>query len=184
MSTTDRVALVTGASRGIGHGIALALAQHGWQVAGTATTEEGAGALEAKFADAGVSVKGHVLRVQDDASVESLIDAVGKDVGPPLALVNNAGVTRDNLLLRMKSDDWTEVLEVNLSSMYRLCKAVLRPMTRARWGRIINISSVVARMGNPGQTNYAASKGGVEAFTRALAQEVGSRAITVNAVAP
>lgn len=184
MNAPDRVALVTGASRGIGHAVALELAQHGWQVAGTATTEDGIASMEEKFAAAGLSVRPHVLRVQDDASIESLIAAVSGDMGAPLVLVNNAGVTRDNLLVRMKSNEWAEVLEVNLSSMYRMCKAVLRPMTRARWGRIINISSVVGRMGNPGQTNYAASKGGVEAFTRALAQEVGSRAITVNAVAP
>lgn len=184
MTAPSDVALVTGASRGIGQAIAVALARDDWRVVGTSTTQDGAAALEGKAAEVGVSVKGHVLRVQDGASVEALIDTISEDMGAPLVLVNNAGLTRDNLLLRMKPNEWSEVLEVNLSSMYRLCKAVLRPMTRARWGRIINISSVVGRMGNAGQTNYAASKGGVEAFTRALAQEVGSRAITVNAVAP
>ncbi len=179
-----RVALVTGASRGIGRGIALSLARDGWHVVGTATTQSGADAIADAFSDEGVSIQGNVLQVQDDESVNSLVKQLIDELGAPSLLVNNAGVTKDNLLMRMKSDEWAEVLEVNLGSMYRLCKAVLRPMTRARWGRIVNISSVVGRMGNAGQTNYAASKGGVEAFTRSLAQEVGSRSITVNAVAP
>ncbi len=179
-----RVALVTGASRGIGRGIALSLARDGWHVVGTATTQSGADAIADAFSDEGVSIQGNVLQVQDDESVNSIVKQLIDELGAPSLLVNNAGVTKDNLLMRMKSDEWAEVLEVNLGSMYRLCKAVLRPMTRARWGRIVNISSVVGRMGNAGQTNYAASKGGVEAFTRSLAQEVGSRSITVNAVAP
>ncbi|MEE8041295.1 MAG: 3-oxoacyl-ACP reductase FabG [Pseudomonadales bacterium] len=179
-----RIALVTGASRGIGQGIALSLARDGWHVVGTATTRSGADAIADAFSDEGVSIKGRVLQVQDDESVNSLVKQLTDELGAPSLLVNNAGVTKDNLLMRMKSDEWAEVLEVNLGSMYRLCKAVLRPMMRARWGRIVNIGSVVGRMGNAGQTNYAASKGGVEAFTRSLAQEVGSRSITVNAVAP
>lgn len=179
-----RIALVTGASRGIGQGIALSLARDGWHVVGTATTRSGADAIADAFSDEGVSIKGRVLQVRDDESVNSLVKQLTDELGAPSLLVNNAGVTKDNLLMRMKSDEWAEVLEVNLGSMYRLCKAVLRPMMRARWGRIVNIGSVVGRMGNAGQTNYAASKGGVEAFTRSLAQEVGSRSITVNAVAP
>ncbi|MCZ6871382.1 MAG: 3-oxoacyl-ACP reductase FabG [Gammaproteobacteria bacterium] len=179
-----RIALITGASRGIGQGIALSLARDGWHVVGTATTRSGADAIADAFSDEGVSIKGRVLQVRDDESVNSLVKQLTDELGAPSLLVNNAGVTKDNLLMRMKSDEWAEVLEVNLGSMYRLCKAVLRPMMRARWGRIVNIGSVVGRMGNAGQTNYAASKGGVEAFTRSLAQEVGSRSITVNAVAP
>lgn len=179
-----RIALVTGASRGIGQGIALSLARDGWHVVGTATTRSGADAIADAFSDEGVSIKGRVLQVRDDESVNSLVKQLIDELGAPSLLVNNAGVTKDNLLMRMKSDEWAEVLEVNLGSMYRLCKAVLRPMMRARWGRIVNIGSVVGRMGNAGQTNYAASKGGVEAFTRSLAQEVGSRSVTVNAVAP
>ena len=182
--SAPRVALVTGASRGIGQGVALSLARDGWHVVGTATTRAGADSMMAAFSAQGVAVQGNVLQVQDDSSVDLLVKQLSDELGPPSLLVNNAGITRDNLLVRMKPDEWSEVLDVNLGSMYRLCKAVLRPMTRARWGRIINISSVVGRMGNAGQTNYAASKGGIEAFTRSLAQEVGSRSITVNAVAP
>ena len=182
--SAPRVALVTGASRGIGQGIAFALARDGWRVVGTATTRAGADAMADAFSDEDVSIQGRVLQVQDESSVDSLVKQLNDELGPVSLLVNDSGITRDNLLMRMKPAEWAEVLEVNLGSMYRLCKAVLRPMTRARWGRIINISSVVASMGNAGQTNYAASKGGIEAFTRSLAQEIGSRSITVNAVAP
>ena len=176
-----RVALVTGASRGIGAAIADALAAAGHRVAGTATSEAGAEAIAARLGDAGA---GFVLDVADDEAVERALAAIEERFGAPLVVVNNAGITRDNLLLRMKPEEWSDVLDTNVGGLYRLCRRVLRPMMKARFGRIVNLSSVVARMGNAGQANYAASKAAIEGFTRALAQEVGSRGITVNAIAP
>lgn len=174
-------ALVTGASRGIGAAIADALVEEGYRVAGTATTEAGAEAIRARL---GAHGAGFVLDISDDASVEAAHAAIVAELGDPLVLVNNAGVTRDNLLLRMKPEEWDTVVQTNVGGLYRLCRRMVRPMMKARFGRIISLSSVIARMGNAGQTNYAASKGAVEAFSRSLAQEIGSRGITVNAVAP
>ena len=182
MSVGERkVALVTGASRGIGTAIAAQLAADGLFVVGTATTVVGAAAIAENLGDDGAGIE---MRVDDDASVEEGVKDIQERFGAPLVLVNNAGVTRDNLLLRMTPEQWSGVLDTNLTGAYRLCRALLRGMMRARWGRIVNLSSVVARMGNAGQANYAATKAGIEALTRSLAQEVGSRGITVNAVAP
>jgi 3-oxoacyl-[acyl-carrier protein] reductase len=178
------IALVTGASRGIGRSIAMALAAQGASVAGTATTEAGARAIEQALLDAGHQGIGIMLDVSDGASVEAAIAQTTERLGAPGILVNNAGITRDNLLMRMKDEEWDSVIETNLSSLYRVSKACLRPMTKARRGRIINIASVVGAMGNAGQTNYAAAKAGMMGFTKALAREVGSRSITVNCVAP
>ena len=179
-----RVALVTGASRGIGRAILERLGQSGLFVIGTATTEQGTASIENHLREAKIDGRAFVVRVDNPASVDSLIERLKAESLTPLVLVNNAGVTRDNLLLRMSDDEWNDVLNTNVSSLYRLCKPLLRGMTRARGGRIVNLSSVVGRMGNPGQSNYVASKAAIEGFTRALAQEVGSRNITVNAVAP
>jgi len=179
-----KVALVTGASRGIGKAIADLLGAQGATVVGTATTDAGAEAITQRFAEAGIAGKGMRLDVSDDASVEGVIKDIGDAFGPITILVNNAGITRDNLLMRMKNDEWFNVLNTNLSSVYRLSKACLRGMMKAKTGRIINIASVVGASGNAGQTNYAAAKAGVFGFTKSLAQEVGSRGITVNAVAP
>ncbi len=176
-----RVALVTGASRGIGRAIAERLCEDGFQVAGTATSEDGARAIEESL---GASCRGLVMRVEDEGSVAAAFEALEASCGMPLVVVNNAGITRDNLLLRMKTQDWDSVVQTNLGGLYRVIKPALRAMMKARWGRIVNLSSVVARMGNAGQSNYVASKAGIEGFTRALAQEVGSRGITVNSVAP
>ncbi|MBL4834562.1 MAG: 3-oxoacyl-ACP reductase FabG [Pseudomonas sp.] len=184
MSIEGKVALVTGASRGIGQAIAHALAAKGAVVIGTATSDSGAAAIAEKLSAAGYSGTGMKLDVRDPESINSVIERIAKEFGAPAILVNNAGITSDNLLMRMKDEEWDDVVGTNLGSVYRLSKAVLRGMTKARWGRIINISSVVAGMGNAGQSNYAASKAGMEGFTRALAREVGSRSITVNAVAP
>ncbi|MFZ2208968.1 MAG: 3-oxoacyl-ACP reductase FabG [Porticoccaceae bacterium] len=184
MSIVDKIALVTGASRGIGAAIADALGRAGAIVVGTATTPEGAERISARFAGLGVKGRGMALDVTDAAAVVQVVQQVENEFGAPLILVNNAGITRDNLLLRMKEDEWNDVIETNLGAVYRLCKACARGMTRARWGRIINISSVVAAMGNAGQANYAATKAGVAGFGRALAKELGSRNITVNTVAP
>jgi len=184
MSLQDKVALVTGASRGIGQAIALELGRLGAIVIGTATTESGAAKIDAFLKENGINGKGLALDVGNDESVASALEAVQKTFAAPLILVNNAGITRDNLLMRMKDDEWFEVINTNLNGLYRLSKAVLRGMTKARFGRIINIGSVVGQMGNGGQTNYAAAKAGLEGFSRALAREVGSRAITVNTVAP
>lgn len=180
-SSAAPVALVTGASRGIGAAIADALADAGYRVAGTATTEAGAAAISERLGERGIGV---VMDVADDSSVEAGLAAVVDALGDPLVLVNNAGVTRDNLLMRMKPEEWSDVLDTNVGGLYRLCRRVLRPMMKARFGRIVNLSSVIARMGNGGQSNYAASKAAIEGFTRSLAHEVGSRGITVNAVAP
>lgn len=181
---SSRVCLVTGASRGIGAAIADALGAAGHVVVGTATTQAGADAIGERLADRGISGGGLVLDVGSGESLEAVITAVGERYGAPLILVNNAGITRDNIVLRMKDEEWSRVIDTNLSAIFRISKAVLRVMTKARWGRIINISSVVGSMGNVGQANYAASKAGTEGFTRALAREIGSRAITVNCVAP
>ncbi len=180
----QRSCLVSGASRGIGAAIADALAAAGHVVVGTATTAEGAERISGRFADKGLSGRGVVLDVASAAGIEALIEEMATREGAPLVLVNNAGITRDNLLMRMKDEEWQSVIETNLGSIYRLSKAVLRAMTKARWGRIINITSVVGSMGNAGQTNYAASKAGMAGFTRSLAREIGSRGITVNCVAP
>ncbi|KJJ99954.1 3-oxoacyl-ACP reductase FabG [Pseudomonas sp. BGr12] len=184
MSLQGKVALVTGASRGIGQAIALELGRMGATVVGTATSESGAQKISEYLKENGIQGSGMVLDVSNDESVTAVVEAIQKESGAPAIVVNNAGITRDNLLMRMKDDEWFDVVNTNLNSLYRLSKAVLRGMTKARWGRIINIGSVVGAMGNAGQTNYAAAKAGLEGFTRALAREVGSRAITVNAVAP
>ncbi|KFG95874.1 3-ketoacyl-ACP reductase [Burkholderia paludis] len=183
--TLDKqVAIVTGASRGIGRSIALELARLGATVIGTATSESGADAITAAFAEAGVTGRGAVLNVNDAAAAEALIDATVKEFGALNVLVNNAGITQDQLAMRMKDEDWDAVIDTNLKSVFRLSRAVLRPMMKARGGRIINITSVVGSAGNPGQVNYAAAKAGVAGMTRALAREIGSRGITVNCVAP
>lgn len=184
MTINDKVALVTGASRGIGAAIAEQLGKAGAVVIGTATSESGAEKISARFAELGIRGKGKVLNVTDAESVANLLKEVGDEFGAPAILVNNAGITKDNLLMRMSDEEWFDVINTNLSAIYRLSKGVLRGMMKARWGRIINISSVVGSMGNPGQSNYAATKAGVSGFARSLAAEVGSRNITVNTVAP
>ena len=184
MSDDAKVALVTGASRGIGCAIATALAADGYTVVGTATSDAGAEAISAYLREAGNAGCGMRLDVADDDSVVSVVAAVTKQFGAPLILVNNAGITRDNILMRMKAQEWSDVIETNLNALYRMSKACTRGMTKARWGRIVNITSVVGSMGNAGQSNYAATKAGAEGFSRALARELGSRSITVNCVAP
>jgi 3-oxoacyl-[acyl-carrier protein] reductase len=182
MDLTGEIALVTGASRGIGAAIADLLAARGAKVIGTATTESGAVAISARMAAAGGI--GKVLNVTDSAAVDVLIDEIGKSIGPVSVLVNNAGITRDQILMRMKDEDWNAILDTNLSSVYRTSKAVMRGMMKARKGRIINIASVIGLTGNAGQSNYAAAKAGIIAFSKSLAKEIGSRGITVNVVAP
>jgi|TARA_B110000977_G_scaffold45611_1_gene61994 3-oxoacyl-[acyl-carrier protein] reductase len=184
MNLNEKVALVTGATRGIGAAIAEALGKAGATVIGTATSEAGAASISQRFADNGITGTGMVLNVTDTESVTSVIKAITEQFAAPTILVNNAGITKDNILMRMKEDEWMDVLDTNLTSVFRLAKGCVRPMTKARWGRIINISSVVGAMGNAGQSNYSASKAGVGGFTRALAKELGSRNITVNTVAP
>lgn len=176
-----KVALVTGATRGIGAAIAGQLVQDGLFVVGTATTAEGAAQIREKLGEQGI---GMVLDVRDSVAIDQLIAQVEVQFGPVAVLVNNAGITRDNLLLRMSNDDWSDILSIHLSAVFQLSKRVLRGMTKMRFGRIINISSVVAQMGNGGQANYAAAKAGMEGFSRSLAREMGSRNITVNCVAP
>ncbi len=183
-SLDNEVALVTGASRGIGRAIALALGAAGARVVGTATSGKGAELIGAYLAEAGIDGAGLRLDVTDADSVQETVKAVTERFGTPSVLVNNAGITRDNLLMRMKDDEWDSIIDTNLSSVYRMSKAVLRGMMKARHGRIVNIASVVGLMGNSGQTNYAAAKAGVMGMTRSLAREVGSRGVTVNTVAP
>ena len=178
------IALVTGASRGIGQAIALELGAQGATVVGTATSSTGAAAIGDTLKENGVSGAGMVLNVTEQASVDDLLAAIGEQFGAPTILVNNAGITRDNLLMRMKDEEWNDIIDTNLTSVFRLSKAVLRGMMKARKGRIISISSVVGAAGNAGQTNYAAAKAGLIGFTKSLAREVGARGITVNAVAP
>ncbi|SUP46068.1 3-oxoacyl-ACP reductase [Vibrio furnissii] len=181
MNLEGKVALVTGASRGIGKAIAELLVERGATVIGTATSESGADAISAYLGDNG---KGLALNVTDVASIESVLKSINDEFGGVDILVNNAGITRDNLLMRMKDDEWTDILDTNLTSIFRLSKAVLRGMMKKRQGRIINVGSVVGTMGNAGQTNYAAAKAGVIGFTKSMAREVASRGVTVNTVAP
>ncbi|HHJ15567.1 MAG TPA: 3-oxoacyl-ACP reductase FabG [Gammaproteobacteria bacterium] len=184
MSLSGEVALVTGASRGIGQAIALQLGAGGASVIGTATTAQGAASIQSTFDAQGVKGLGLALNVTDADSIDAAMKQIKDAFGSPTILVNNAGITRDNLLMRMKDDEWNAVIDTNLSSVFRLSKACLRGMMKAKRGRIINIASVVGATGNPGQANYCAAKAGIIGFTKSLAREVGSRNITVNAVAP
>lgn len=184
MSLEGKVALVTGASRGIGVAIADTLGRAGATVIGTSTSEGGAEQISARFTEQQIQGRGIKLNVTDGEAVAEVIKSITADFGAPTILINNAGITKDNLLMRMKEDEWSDVIDTNLNAIYRLTKACAKGMTKARWGRIINISSVVGSMGNAGQSNYAATKAGVAGFGRALAKELGSRNITVNTVAP
>ncbi|MBM3117834.1 3-oxoacyl-ACP reductase FabG [Jeongeupia naejangsanensis] len=184
MSLEGKVALVTGASRGIGQAIVLDLLAQGATVIGTATSATGADAISGYIAAAGGKGRGLALEVTADGACEAIIDAIEKEFGAIHILVNNAGITRDNLLMRLKDEDWDAIMDTNLKPVYKLSKAVIRGMMKARWGRIINIASVVGATGNAGQTNYAAAKAALFGFTKSLAKEIGSRGITVNAVAP
>lgn len=181
---SKKVALVTGASRGIGKAIAMHLGQQNFIVIGTATSEAGAENIQAYLDENRIEGAGKVVNVTDADAVTTLIKTITEEFASPLVVVNNAGITRDNIMMRMSEDEWSSVIDTNLNAIYRVVKPCLRGMTKARWGRIINISSVVGSMGNAGQANYAATKAGVGGFSRALAKEVGSRAITVNTVAP
>lgn len=180
----NKVVLVTGASRGIGRAIATAMGEQGATVIGTATSDQGAEAISGYFTEAGIKGQGMKLDVGDDESVAEVVDTIARTYAPVDILVNNAGITRDNLLMRMKTEEWDSVINTNLTSLYRLSKSVIRGMMKARSGRIINIASVVGSSGNAGQTNYSAAKAGMLGFTKSLAAELGSRGITVNAVAP
>lgn len=184
MSLEGKIALVTGASRGIGVAIADMLGKAGATVIGTSTSQGGAEQISARFAEQQIQGKGVKLNVTDGEEVIDVVKSITADFGAPTILVNNAGITKDNLLMRMKEDEWSDVIDTNLNAIYRITKACAKGMTKARWGRIINISSVVGSMGNAGQSNYAATKAGVAGFGRALAKELGSRNITVNTVAP
>ena len=184
MNDQSKVALVTGASRGIGAAIAETLGLAGYTVVGTATSQSGADTICERFKSSDINGAGMVLNVTDLESINSLLSAVIDRFGAPTILINNAGITKDNLLLRMKEEEWLDVVNTNLTSVFRLSKACVRAMTKARWGRIVTISSVVGSMGNGGQSNYSATKAGVEGFSRALVKELGSRSITVNSVAP
>ena len=184
MLLANEIALVTGASRGIGLAIAVELGRQGAMVVGTATSSNGAEMISNTLKEKGIKSQGMVLNVTEPASIAELLETMQKNWGAPTILVNNAGITRDNLLLRMKDDDWDAIMDTNLKSVYRLSKACMRAMTKARKGRIISIASVVGATGNAGQTNYAAAKAGVMGFTRALAREIGGRNVTVNTVAP
>ena len=184
MKWEDATALVTGASRGIGRAIALELGRRGATVVGTATRQAGADAVSESLAESAINGCGMVLDVTDDAAVQHLLGEMEARFGAPSIVVNNAGITSDNLLMRMKDEEWDRVLDANLKGAFRLCKGVLRPMLKGRWGRIVNVGSVVGTTGNPGQCNYAAAKAGLAGFTRSLAREVAQRGITVNLVAP
>ena len=184
MSMENEVALVSGASRGIGQAIALSLGNKGATVIGTATSEKGAENITQYLQDNGVKGQGMVLNVTDQSSIDDVLANMKDNYGMPSILINNAGITRDNLLMRMKDDEWDAIIQTNLTSIYKLSKACLRAMMKAKKGRIISIASVVGLTGNPGQTNYSAAKAGIFGFTKSLAREVGSRGITVNAVAP
>jgi 3-oxoacyl-[acyl-carrier protein] reductase len=184
MSLSNEIALVTGASRGIGKAIAAVLGSRGATVIGTATSENGAQGITAALSASGHQGAGKVLNVTDPDSIAALMTSVQEEFGTPTILVNNAGITRDNLLMRMKDDEWDSVIETNLTSAFRMSKACLRGMMKAKHGRIVTITSVIGATGNPGQANYAATKAGVIGFTKSLAREIGSRGITVNAVAP
>ena len=179
-----KLALVTGASRGIGRAIALELGRQGAVVAGTATSSSGADSIAELLKNEGLSGRGYALNVADETSMQQLIESVQTDLGAIHILVNNAGITRDNLLMRMKDSEWDETMAVNLTAVFRLCRLVVRDMLRAREGRIVNVTSVSGEMGNAGQTNYAAAKAGVIGFSKSLAREIGSRNVTVNCVAP
>lgn len=180
----DKIAFVTGATRGIGRAIALELGKLGATVVGTATSDAGAAQISAYLAEAGVKGKGVALNVTDVAQTDAVLAEVTKEFGPITVLINNAGITRDNLAMRMGDDEWDAVIDTNLKAVFRLSRAVMRGMMKARFGRIVNISSVVGYSGNPGQANYCAAKAGVAGLTRSLARELGSRNITVNCVAP
>lgn len=184
MSLEGKVALVTGATRGIGRAIALSLGEQGATVVGTATSNNGAETISSFLKEAGINGKGVVLNVTDADAIESVVAAIETEFGAPDILVNNAGITRDNLLMRMKDEEWDDIINTNLTPIFKLSKRCLRAMTKARWGRIITITSVVGAMGNAGQSNYAAAKAGVIGFSKSLAREVGARGITVNTVAP
>ena len=175
---------MTGASRGIGAAIALELGNQGARVYGTATSEQGAKSITKVFTEHKINGRGLVLNVNDNASIQATIEHINQDAGTINILVNNAGITKDTLLMRMKDEDWDAVISTNLTSVYKLSQQVIKPMMKERYGRIINITSVVGHMGNAGQTNYAATKAGIDGFTKSLAQEIGSRGITVNSVAP
>ena len=184
MSIANKIAVVSGASRGIGKAIALELGKRGATVLGTATSEAGAALISAYLLEAGITGQGMVLDAGSDTSTQAFAKQVQEQFGTVEILVNNAGITRDNLMLRMKEEEWDAVINTNLGSVFRLTRNFLRGMTKARWGRIVSISSVVGSSGNAGQANYAAAKAGMEGFSRALAMEIGSRGITVNCVAP
>jgi len=180
----NQIALVTGASRGIGKAIADKLGEAGATVIGTATTPGGADAISSRFKEAGITGIGMAFNTNDEGAADALFASITEQYGPVTVLVNNAGITRDNLLMRMKEDDWDAIIETNLSSVFRLCKLAVKPMVKARGGRIINIASVVGQTGNAGQSNYAAAKAGMIGFGKSLARELGARGITVNTIAP
>ena len=181
---SGKIALITGASRGIGQAISLILGKNGATVIGTATSQSGADAISKTFQENSIAGKGFALNVTENDQIENLMKSISDEFGPVDILVNNAGITRDNLLMRMKDDEWNDIMNTNLASVYKMSKAVLRGMMKKKSGRIISIASVVGAMGNAGQTNYSAAKAGIMGFTKSLAREVGPRGITVNAIAP